>query len=431
MQSTEKTYQAYLLRLWRDGADGPWRASLQSTKESRTQLFADVSSLIAFLEAQTGTSETAATRNAVTPLVAPTSASAPYRQPARWAAWGSSAVGRTDRPQSPLWLSALAFLQEQQEKLLRAFQGWNHRLTLVGTFVALLALFLMLQLNSLNPVGLVGTAIAPPQPVTPSVMAWGEDSAGQLTIPATVYELVAVAAGYQHSVGLKADGTVVTWGETKNPPADLTNVVAIAAGRYHNLALKDDGTVVAWGDNLYGQVPVPAGLHDVTAIAATEYHNVALKRDGTVVAWGDNSFGNLAVPADLQDVVAIAASVYHSLALKRDGTVVAWGDNRAGGLDVPTTLHGVTAIAAGEQQSLALLRDGTVVDWGSLERVALPDGLTQVTAIAAAYTQSAVLQADGTITWLGRHGVSTLAPPAELTTLRTIAVGAHHLLALR
>ena len=97
--------------------------------------------------------------------------------------------------------------------------------------------------------------------------------------------------------------------------------------RYYSLALKADGTVVGWGDNSYGQTNIPAGLTNVVAIAAGDYHSLALKADGTVVGWGDNSYGQTNIPAGLTNVVAIAAGGYHSLALKADGTVVGWGDN--------------------------------------------------------------------------------------------------------
>ena len=36
----------------------------------------------------------------------------------------------------------------------------------------------------------------------------------------------------------------------------LSSVVAIAAGNDHSLALKSDGTVWAWGNNSYGQLGV-------------------------------------------------------------------------------------------------------------------------------------------------------------------------------
>lgn len=53
MNRSETNYQAYLLRLWRDGPRNRWRASLQSTKASEVQLFADVQSLLDFLQSQT------------------------------------------------------------------------------------------------------------------------------------------------------------------------------------------------------------------------------------------------------------------------------------------------------------------------------------------------------------------------------------------
>jgi len=40
---------SYLLRLWRAGSDGGWRASLQSIPADERHMFADLDSLIAFL----------------------------------------------------------------------------------------------------------------------------------------------------------------------------------------------------------------------------------------------------------------------------------------------------------------------------------------------------------------------------------------------
>src|SRR5262249_13854234 len=125
---------------------------------------------------------------------------------------------------------------------------------------------------------------------------------------------VAVAAGTAHSLALLGDGTVWAWGgncmgqlgdgqagqscSRWDPPSGvatpaqvvgLPDVVAIAAGSNHSLAVRADGTVWAWGDNSYGQLgpgaadtlstrPVQVtGLADVTAVAAGEGHNLALR----------------------------------------------------------------------------------------------------------------------------------------------------------
>ena len=120
-----------------------------------------------------------------------------------------------------------------------------------------------------------------------------------------------------------------------NVPAGLTNVVAVAAGFYHSLALQADGTVVAWGAGTtntgslpnYGQAVVPVGLTNAAAIACGLYHSLALQADGTVVIWGagrTNSgaypdFGQALVPAGSVNVIAVAGGSFHTLVLEGDG----------------------------------------------------------------------------------------------------------------
>ena len=135
--------------------------------------------------------------------------------------------------------------------------------------------------------------------------------------PAGFSNVVAVAAGGDRSLALRANGTVVDTvtvaacmgmgiicSQTLFPintittrPEGLTNVVAVAAGNCHNLALRADGTVAAWGDNGSGQTTAPAGLSEVVAIAAGGEHSLALRADGTVAAWGNNGYGQVTVPA--------------------------------------------------------------------------------------------------------------------------------------
>src|SRR5688572_14494123 len=84
--------------------------------------------------------------------------------------------------------------------------------------------------------------------------------------------VVAVDAGTAHGLARKADGTVWAWGKnglgqlgdgtrtTRLAPvavgadSPVTGVAALAAGGDHALAVKGDGTVWAWGANADGQV---------------------------------------------------------------------------------------------------------------------------------------------------------------------------------
>jgi alpha-tubulin suppressor-like RCC1 family protein len=130
-----------------------------------------------------------------------------------------------------------------------------------------------------------------------------------------VSDATQVAAGYNFSLALRANGSVLAWGavgqsgelEFSDPNSPFTRgrpVVAIgvsgarqiAAGDDYALALRSDGTVLQWGtpEAGYSAVPAPVvGLHDIVAIAAGDSTAYALQSDGTVWAWGDNSFGEL------------------------------------------------------------------------------------------------------------------------------------------
>jgi alpha-tubulin suppressor-like RCC1 family protein len=327
-----------------------------------------------------------------------------------------------------------------------------------------------------------GTPFWSPAPIRPLITLYGPDPLpNELHLPfvepgaaASPWPL-AIAAGSEHSLTLRADGTVVGWGfntigqatgVTNGSPGiatmqgqTLTSVVTLAAGAAYSLALRADGTVVGWGANEVGQATgvasgPPAAVSiagqpvaNVVAIAAHFLHSLALKADGTVVGWGRNSFGEATGIADgapgtvsiagqlLTNVVAIAAGLTHSLALKADGTVVGWGINGYGQATGVTNgapgtiwmagypLTNVVAIAAGSLHSLALQADGAVFGWGynANGETTIPASATNVVAIAAGLVHNLALKADGTVVGWGNNssgqatGVTDGSPGTVLT----------------
>jgi alpha-tubulin suppressor-like RCC1 family protein len=287
---------------------------------------------------------------------------------------------------------------------------------------------------------------------------------------------------YQYSLALLENGTVTAWGgdpggalgdgstgasdvpvpvcavgatsPCSEESKQLKEVVAIAAGSEHSVALLKNGTVVAWGAIAFGglgdgtektsNVPVrvcavgtpspkerkekgeapgcPGGpyLEGVTAIAAGDRFSLAVS-NGTVLSWGSESTagylgsGSTAytqerfapapvcapgpqVPCPtgpyLTGATAVSADSIDALALLGSGKVMAWGDNFDGQLgngteaksDVPVEvsgLGGATAIAAGgtlvnggNPHMLALVGNGTVKAWGDNEFGQLGHGMT-------------------------------------------------------
>jgi alpha-tubulin suppressor-like RCC1 family protein len=252
--------------------------------------------------------------------------------------------------------------------------------------------------------------------------------------PVNLGTVTAVAAGHNHLLALKPDGTVAAWGTTlngaTNVPPDLNNVVALSGGYYFSVARRGDGTAVAWGLNNYGQTNVPTSATNLTAISAGGRHVLGLRADGTVVAWGDSAQTN--VPVGLSNVVAIAAGYQHSLALTDNGKVVGWGASAG----PPAGLSNVVAVAAGDGLSLALRWDGSVVAWGTGGGTNVPSGASNVVAIAAGGVQSGVnrsaaLQANGTMfIWGNDKGYGQFSDLLELTSGISLSCGGSYTAAL-
>src|SRR5205085_2756993 len=95
-----------------------------------------------------------------------------------------------------------------------------------------------------------------------------------------------------HHVVLKADGTVAAWGDNTWGqcwvPEGLSNVIAVAAGGDHSLALTQNGTLIAWGDKSYGMDVPPPGLTNVVGIAAGLANNLALCAGPAITASPSN-----------------------------------------------------------------------------------------------------------------------------------------------
>jgi len=276
-----------------------------------------------------------------------------------------------------------------------------------------------------------------------SIIAWGVSTSILTNVPPGLTNIIAVAAGGDHALVLRSDGTLLAWGLNTfgqtNIPSALSNVVAIAAGYSHSLALRSDRTIMAWGLNTSGQTNVPVGLTNVIGIACGAYHNLALSGDGTVTVWGSNLNGQTNVPPGLKNVTAISAGTTSSTVLTADGAVVSWGSSAT--TNVPAALANAVGIASGDLLSLALLADGHVSAWPTPVVIGFPfpppvlisntppAGLSNVVAIAAGAVHGVATKSDGSVVCWGSY-TSIIGGFKAITSATNVPAGLSNVVAV-
>jgi len=271
-----------------------------------------------------------------------------------------------------------------------------------------------------------------------ALWCWGNNGSNQLGTPAGAFstvpvavarlgtEILAFAAGAEHTCALKKNGSVWCWGNNttdgrlgdgstapRSAPVKASgldaDVVALSAGDVHTCAIKKDGTLWCWGGNGSGQlgdlsvaerhtpVQVTRMGNTVVAVSAGRTHTCAIKKDGTVWCWGDNVNGQLGLepsgavlsPSQVAGlsgtVVQISSGPGHTCAVKKDRTAWCWGDNATGQLGDQTleSRHkpvkvqlepAVSRIGAGAFHGCSLDGKGVVWCWGSNAAGQLGDG---------------------------------------------------------
>lgn len=133
---------------------------------------------------------------------------------------------------------------------------------------------------------------------------------------------------------------------------DLEEIVSIASGQHHTVVLKEDGTVFSWGENKFGQLGIDPNIsnsfvpmeifHDLNlaSVYAGWTHTAALTKSGEVFTWGRNTYGQLGAQrevtykpekvAGLKDVSQLSVGSEHNLAVTKEGKLFVWGWNEHG-----------------------------------------------------------------------------------------------------
>jgi alpha-tubulin suppressor-like RCC1 family protein len=235
--------------------------------------------------------------------------------------------------------------------------------------------------------------------------------------------LRAISAGEAHTCAVRADQTVLCWGNnahgqlgdgsTTSRPfpgvvPGLAGAVDVSVGDDHSCALLAGGALRCWGDNSQGQLgdgstrahltPVEvAGVVDARRLTLGRSYACALLGTGQIQCWGDNAYGQLGdgttvtrlrpttVP-DLSAVTDLSAHSMHTCARTQNGSLYCWGENGDGelgdGSRSPSLLprqvlspgDSFVQVATGSAFSCATLRDDRVKCWGYNSYGQLGDG---------------------------------------------------------
>lgn len=256
-----------------------------------------------------------------------------------------------------------------------------------------------------------------------TVMATGYNAYGECDV-SDWKDVVDVSAGYNYTISLKANGTVVATGYNEYGQCDVldwVDIVSVSAGHNHTIGLKADGTVVATGNNASRQCNV-SNWKDIVAVSAGHNHTIGLKADGTVVATGYNEYGQCDV-LGWTDIVSVSAGNDCTIGLKTDGTVVAVGYNEYGQCDVLDWVD-IVAVSAGHDHTIGLKADGTVVAAGRnhFGQCNVSDWV-DIVAVSAGHNHTIGLKADGTLVATGsdRNRQCDVSDWTNITTKQPMA----------
>lgn len=278
-----------------------------------------------------------------------------------------------------------------------------------------------------------------------------EREARGVYLPPRALKFVQVSVGYDHTLGLLNDGTVVGWGNNDGEKAsgaieaaadvvlaasaairNQLHIVAVSAGYDHSLALLNSGQVVGWGQNSFGQTTVPKLGDDdfYVEIAAGKYFSIGRSNTGRIITWGrPPQFAPLRSRYD-SPYISISATPASAVVvgLLQDGTVIQDQVSPIALYEPPINVPNGKAVYAGRNYALVLDNAGQVQGWGADKLATTAPSNVQMAAISAGKLSLGLRASDGRIVAWGSGAARAEATAATLLEReqRFTAVSASH-----
>jgi alpha-tubulin suppressor-like RCC1 family protein len=225
------------------------------------------------------------------------------------------------------------------------------------------------------------------------ISAWGNG----LSLDPNIGPVAEAALGRVGVIARRPDGTV--WSGLYNPPANIGQVISVAAADAFYAAVKANGTVVTWGDSI--NVPsVPTSVGAAVEVDANSGFVIAKRTNGSLAVFGSTGTPG-APPTSLTTVLDFSAGRSHALAQRPDGTLVGWPTTHVGA-QIPADLGVVRAFRA-NTISVAVRSDGRVIQWGSVNATTPPPPTLPPVVSITAHEQTMIAIVDDDC---DRNGVS-------------------------
>lgn len=162
------------------------------------------------------------------------------------------------------------------------FMGDNTTVMVSGTLPPPDDLGAVLQIEASNDWGTNMVALG----VDGHVRVWG-NLTDLLSPPNGLTDVAQIARGTRHVLARRNDGSVVAWGDDSygqaTVPGDLPPARWVMAGADWSAAILLDGQMVVWGGAWYGPYLPPAGLTDAVSGAGDGQWMAILRSDGTAM----------------------------------------------------------------------------------------------------------------------------------------------------